>query len=209
MYIYKIQENRLKIKKECFIKCVFKKESFLFKLLNSYFFTALFSIVLAIVYTVFEILFVIKTDLITLIIIFTGMFLSGFLFDKFYKLGIKDEYNKWMAIGFVSFVGAFILSIILVVKNYYFSSIPGFLDVSLVKTYQNLNHIYYSNCWFMQDLLSFSNFLDSIDVWILSNLILNAKGIIAFFAFVKYIFVSFVSVYVLFNLYFFAIKIRK
>lgn len=208
--IYSIFFNRNKIKRECFINCIFEKTSFLYKILNSYIFIGLISLVLALFYTLVLILFLIKTDLISLIIIFIGIFLADILFKKLSSIGIKKEYNDWILIGFISFISSSILSIILIIKNYYFTTLPQFLDIDLIKTYKNISHIYFSNCWFIQKILNYSNLLDSLKAFISEKVILlNLNSIIKVFAVLQFLFVSFIGIYSIHYIYFFIKKFLK
>lgn len=200
--------NRNKIKRKCFVNCIFEEQSFLYKILNSYFFISLISLIIAIFYSFVLTIFLIKIDLASLIIIFIGLIIADFYFNKLSSIGIKKEYNKWILIGIISFLSSFILSLILILKNYYFSTLPNFLDVSFLKTYENISKIYFSNCWFIQKLLNYSNLLDSLNGFIAQKaILLDISSIIKIFVLIQFLFVSFIGILSLHYVYFFIKKV--
>ena len=196
--------EKSKIKRKCFINCIFEKDSFLYRLLNSYFFIFLISLFIAIFYTLILIQFLIKTDLINLIIIFLGIILADVLFKKLSSIGIKKEYNNWILISFVSFISSTLLSFILIIKNYYFSTLPQFLDINFLKTFENISHIYFSNCWLMNKFLYFSNLIDSLNGFIAEKaILLNINSLINIFVAIQFLFVSFIGIFALHYTYFY------
>ena len=196
--------EKSKIKRKCFINCIFEKESFLYRLLNNYFFIFVFSLLIAILYTIILIQFLIKTDLINLIIIFVGILFAEIIFNKLSSIGIKKEYNNWILISFVSFISSTLLSFILIIKNYYFSSLPQFLDINFLKTFENISHIYFSNCWVMNKFLYFSNLIDSLNGFIAEKaILLNINSLINIFVAIQFLFVSFIGIFALHYTYFY------
>lgn len=205
--IYIVVLNRQKIKKKCFVNCLFKEESFLFKLFNRYFFIYSYSIFLSLFYTFVLLIFILKIDMISLIFTFIGIFVSYYFFKKIYKKsGLKEEYNKWILFSLFSIWSASFLILMIIVKNYYFSSIPSYIDLSLIKTFNNLNIIYHSNCLIINTLLNLSNFLDALNNWLITNVFLNSTGIVKVIAGINFIFVSFIGIFAMHYLLFFTIN---
>ena len=153
-------------KKRCFADCYLKKESFLYKFFTKHFFVILVSIMNA--FMLSSILMVNLTifNITDFFILFIDIFIIITLYNYVIKNNsINKNMNNPLTKNFVSILNSSFLVVLFLIINL-FQTPPAYIDNSLVTTVYNVVKPY-SNCNFINNIVTFSNEIVAIKWWIM------------------------------------------
>ncbi len=153
------------IKRECEANCYFKKSSFFYRLFTKRVLIFLISFIFSSILTVAFLIFV--TDLTTkeLIILFADIFLLILLYEILSK---NDSFEKSISPFIIKNMTAWINSIFLTILFFIFSlyqTPPEYIHDSLIQTVNASISKSFSQCEYINLLLSYIKYIQSIQWW--------------------------------------------
>ena len=190
-----INEFRLKIlKRKCFANCYLNKKSFFYRLFQSKILVFIVSFLSSIVFSLAYSIFIINIEFSDIIFLFLSLGISYFVYEQFIKNNIFSlEIKGLFAIDFASFLAAFLAAFLLMLYKFNFLAIPSYIDVSLVKTLENVSFSY-SNCEWFNFVFEFLKEIEALEWWgIVKFSVANENFYIKLFIWILFLFSNLLS----------------
>jgi len=160
-------------KKRCLVNCYFKKESFLYKFFTKTFFIIILSFINSLILTTILVLNIVTFNFFDFIILFFDIFFILYLYNKFINNNsLNENINNPVTKRGVALINSFILIFVFLFFNI-FQTPPSYINNDLVTTIHQVSNKIYSNCYFIDYIVSLSNEIVALKWWFMIKFSIN------------------------------------